>query len=123
MIDFKNGSFIKLSKTNNDAAKDVLSLFVSGEEIIGTYKALRDYVVFTNKRIISVNVQGMTGKKKDFTNMPYSKIQVFSIETAGVLDMDSELEVYFSGLGLVKFEFTGTSDIVEIGRRISEAIL
>lgn len=123
MIDFKNGSFIKLSKTNNDAAKDVLPLFVTGEEIIGTYKALRDYVVFTNKRIISVNVQGMTGKKKDFTNMPYSKIQVFSVETAGVLDMDSELELYFSGLGLVKFEFSGNSDIVQIGKRISEAIL
>ena len=65
----------------------------------------------------------MTGKKKDFTNMPYSKVQVFSIETAGVLDMDSELELYFSGLGLVKFEFTGASDIVEIGKRISAAIL
>ena len=123
MIDFKNGSYIKLSKTNNDAAKDVLPLFVPGEEIIGTYKALRDYVVFTNKRIIAVNVQGMTGKKKDFTNMPYSKIQVFSIETAGVLDLDSELEVYFSGLGLVKFEFSGNSDIVAIGRQISGAIL
>ena len=123
MIDFKNGSFVKLSKTNEDAAKDVLPLFVPGEEIIGVYKAMRDYVVFTNKRIISVNVQGMTGKKKDFTNMPYSKVQVFSIETAGVLDMDSELELYFSGLGLVKFEFTGASDIVEIGKRISAAIL
>lgn len=123
MIDFKNGSYVKLSKTNNDAAKDVLPLFVSGEEIIGTYKALCDYVVFTNKRIIAVNVQGMTGKKKDFTNMPYSKIQVFSVETAGVLDLDSELEVYFSGLGLVKFEFSGNSDIVAIGRQISEAIL
>ena len=64
MIDFKNGSYVKLSKTNNDAAKDVLPLFVLGEEIIGTYKALRDYVVFTNKRIIAVNVQGMTERKK-----------------------------------------------------------
>ena len=55
--------------------------------------------------------------------MPYSKIQVFSIETAGILDLDSELEVYFSGLGLVKFEFSGNSDIVAIGRQISGAIL
>lgn len=123
MIDFKNGSIIKLSKTNNDAAKNVLPLLVSGEEIIGTYKGIRDYVVFTNKRLISVNVQGMTGKKKDYTNMPYSKIQVFSIETSGVFDMDSELELYFSGVGLVKFEFTGSSDIVKIGQLISNAIL
>lgn len=55
--------------------------------------------------------------------MPYSKISVFSVETAGVLDMDSELEMYFSGLGKVKFEFTGRSNIVEIGRIIGHYAL
>lgn len=123
MIDFKNGSFIKLGKTNPEAANDVLPLLVPGEEIVGVYKAMRDYVVFTTKRIISVNVQGVTGKKKDFTSLPYSKVQVFSVETAGTLDLDSELELWFSGLGLVKFDFTGTSDIVKIGQLISNAIL
>ncbi len=123
MIDFRNNSIIKLSKTSPDAAQAVLPLFVAGEEIIGVYKAIRDYVVFTNKRIISVNVQGVTGKKKDFTSLPYSKIQVFSIETAGTFDLDSELELYFSGLGLVKFEFSGASDIVKIGQLISNIIL
>ena len=84
---------------------------------------MRDYVVFTSKRIISVNVQGMTGKKKDFTSMPYSKIQVFSVETAGVLDLDSELEIYFSGLGKVRFEFSGASDIIQIGQIIASYAL
>ncbi|RFZ77354.1 PH domain-containing protein [Lacrimispora amygdalina] len=119
MIDFKNGSFVKLKKVDNSAASDVVNLFVPNEEIIGCYKGIRDYVVFTNKRIISVNVQGMTGKKKDFTSMPYSKIQVFSVETSGVFDLDSELELYFSGIGKVRFEFTGTSDIVQIGQLIA----
>ena len=123
MIDFKNGSFIKLGKTNPEAANEVLPLLVPGEEIVGVYKAMRDYVVFTTKRIISVNVQGVTGKKKDFTSLPYSKVQVFSVETAGTFDLDSELELWFSGLGLVKFDFTGTSDIVKIGQLISNAIL
>ena len=90
MIDFKNGSFIKLGKTNQEAAKDVLPLLVPGEEIVGVYKAMRDYVVFTTKRIISVKVQGVTGKKKDFTSLPYTKVQVFSVETAGTFDLDSE---------------------------------
>ena len=98
-------------------------LFIDGEELIGEYQALRDFVIFTNKRIIAVNVQGITGKKKDFSTLPYSKIQAFSIETAGVLDLDSELELYFSGLGKVKFEFTGESDIVKLGKLISEKIL
>lgn len=123
MIDFKNGTFVKLKKTGNDVAKDVAQLYVADEQTVSCYKGMRDYVVFTNKRIFSVNVQGMTGKKKDFTSLPYSKIQAFSVETAGVLDMDSELELYFSGLGMVKFEFSGASDIVQIGRIIGEYVL
>lgn len=69
-----------LTGLSDSAAEDVLPLFIEGEEIIGCYKGIRDYVVFTNKRIISVNVQGVTGKKKDYTSLPYSKIQVFSIK-------------------------------------------
>lgn len=94
-----------------------------GEVFIGEYQALRDYIIFTNKRIIAVNVQGITGKKKDFTTLPYSKIQLFSVETSGVLDMDSELDLYYSGTGLIKFEFTGASDIVNISRIIGEYLL
>jgi hypothetical protein len=106
MIDFKNGTFVKLKDTGTFKNQDLVApLFVPGEEFIGEYQGIRDFVVFTNKRVISVNVQGMTGKKKDFTSMPYSKISVFSVETAGVLDLDSELEMYFSGVGKVKFEF------------------
>lgn len=123
MIDFKNGLIVKLAKANNDIAEDVLPLFIQGEEIISSYKAIRDYVVFTTKRIISVNVQGITGKKKDFTSLPYKKVQAFSVETSGVLDLDSELELWFSGLGSVKFEFTGSSDIVKIGQVIGQYIL
>lgn len=124
MIDFQNKSIIKLSKINPDSvAGSVAPLFVPGETIIGAYKAMRDYIVFTDKRIISVNVQGVTGKKKDFTSLPYSKIQVFSVETAGTLDLDSELELYFSGLGKVKFEFSGANDIVKLGQLIGSFIL
>ena len=112
MVDFKNGAVIKLSKTKNFVHEDVVRpLFISDEEFIGEYQAIRDYV------------QGITGKKKDFTTLPYSKIQAFSVETSGVLDLDSELELYFSGLGKVKFEFTSGSDIVTLGKLISEKIL
>lgn len=123
MIDFKNGSIFKLKKVDNGYSKDVEPLMVAGEEIIGCYKAIRDYVVFTNKRVIAVNVQGVTGKKKDFSTLPYSKLQAFSVETAGVIDLDSELELYYSGLGRVKFDFTGASDIISIGQAIGSYIL
>mgnify|MGYP006069198757 FL=1 len=124
MIDFKNGSYVKMKKSKGFTNEQMVTpLFIPGEEFIGEYQAMRDFVVFTNKRVIAVNVQGLTGKKKDFTSLPYSKVQVFSIETSGTFDLDSELELCFSGIGMVKFEFTGASDIVEIGRTIGEYVL
>lgn len=124
MIDFKNASYLKLKKTSTgQLSNNLLKLLVPDEQIIGVYSSFRDYVVFTDKRFIAVNVQGLTGKKQDFTSMPYKNINVFSIETAGNFDMDSELELYFSGIGKVKFEFTGASDIIEIGKIISTYVL
>ncbi|MBR2883689.1 MAG: PH domain-containing protein, partial [Clostridia bacterium] len=70
-----------------------------------------------------INIQGMTGKKKDITSLPFSKVQAFSTETAGVLDMDSELELWFSGLGKVKLEFAGNTDIGKICKLISDLVL
>ncbi len=119
MVDFENNNIFKLKKVDNKAVGSNLeALLIPDESIIGTYKAIRDYVVFTDKRVICVNLQGV-GKKQDLTSMPYSKIIVFSVETSGLLDISSELVLYFSGLGRVIFEFTGESDIIRIGKIIS----
>lgn len=124
MIDFTNSAYVKMKQIDpNMVMGDVQPLLINGEQVISAYKAMRDYCVFTTKRVIAVNVQGMTGKKKDFTSLPYSKVSAYSVETSGVLDMDSELEMYFSGLGKVKFEFSGASDIVRIGQIIGTFIL
>lgn len=124
MIDFQNASFLKLKVVNNDTFANMITpLFTDQETIIQSFQTIRDGVVFTNKRIFAINVQGLTGKKKDFTSLPYSKIQAFSIETAGVLDMDCELELWFSGLGKVKFEFTNNIDISTICKTISNFVL
>lgn len=119
MIDFKNPEFLKLKAASGSFNSELAPLLVNGEEIVGCYKSIRDGVAFTNKRIFIINIQGMTGKKKDITSLPYSKIQAFSTETAGVFDMDSELEMWFSGLGKVKLEFTGSTNIAEICKMIS----
>ena len=118
MIDFDNKGFFKL-KQNNEYAERVADLLLDGERVIDAYKSMRDGVVFTNKRIIAVNVQGITGSKKDFTSLPYKNIVAYSVETSGTFDLDSELEIYFSSLGKVKFEFTGKTSIVEISKLIS----
>ncbi len=124
MIDFQNASFMKLKPVPASHFESILSpMFIAGEQIIGTFQSIRDGVVFTNKRIISINVQGITGKKKDFTSLPYSKIQAFSVETAGVFDLDSELELWFSGMGKVRFEFVSRADVPGICRMISGFVL
>ena len=124
MIDFQNKKVFKLSKAKEkNIPKEIYELMIDGEEIIGYYSALRDYVVFTNKRLIACNVQGIAGSKKDFSSLPYSKLQAFSIETAGTLDMDAELTLCDSGLGNIKFDFSAGGEIKEIGKIISSYVL
>ena len=94
MIDFKNPTAYKLTAADPSAYQAMLQpMMIPDEEIIQAYKTVRDAIVFTNRRIFAINLQGLTGKKKDISSLPYSKIQAFSVETAGVLDIDSELEL------------------------------
>ena len=123
MIDFKNPEFLKLKPVGPDDYPLVKNILIEGEYILLATKSVRDGVVFTNKRVVSVNVQGITGKKVDYTSLPYSKVSAFSVETAGVLDLDSELEMWFAGLGKVRFEFISKADITGICRMISAHIL
>ena len=124
MIDFSNGSVFKLSAIHpQEIGPAVAPLMIQGEQIVACFKAMRDFVVFTDKRLIAVNVQGMTGKKRDFTSLPYSKVQAFSIETAGTFDLDAELDLWFSGLGNVRLEFKGNADIRQLGQMIATYVL
>lgn len=124
MIDFKNAEYLKLKPVDSKAYDDMITpMFVPGEEILSSFQTIRDGVVFTNKRIFVINVQGITGKKKDFTSLPYSKIQAYSVETAGTFDLDSELELWFSGLGKIKLEFVSRANVSEICKMISMHVL
>nr|WP_264085075.1 PH domain-containing protein [Kibdelosporangium phytohabitans] len=120
VIDFQKNTVFKLSPAKVDnLAPEVAPILIQGEQVLLAFKAVRDYVVFTTKRLIAVNVQGVTGKKKDYTSLPYSKIQAFSIETAGTFDLDAELDLWFSGLGSVRLEFRGGANIRQIGQLIA----
>jgi hypothetical protein len=124
MIDFKNATFAKLRPVDEKVfVSDLIPMFSKEENIIAAYQGIRDGVVFTNKRIIAINVQGLSGKKKDFTSMPYNRIQVYSVETSGLLDNDTELDLWFSGLGHVRFEFIRSMNVADICRLISEKVL
>lgn len=104
---------------------EVNGLLIGGEEVVMAFQTIRDQLLFTNKRIISIDVQGITGKRKSFSSMPYSKIQYFSIQTPGFAEAfpDSELFIMFSNTFTAKFEFKESVDIGKIGRMISEYVL
>ena len=124
MIDFGKDAVFKLKPVDmNSGVTMVQPLLIDWESVIMTFQAIRDMVVFTNKRIITINVQGISGKKKDYSSLPYAKIQAFSVETAGSFDLDSEMELWFSGLGKVKLEFGGSVDIRGICKFIGDFVL
>ena len=126
MINFNNNSAWDLKPINVAEVRDeVNGLLIDGEEIAAAFKTIRDQLIFTNKRIISVDVQGITGKRKSFSSMPYSKVQFFSIQTPGFAELipDSELVLTFSNGFVAKFEFKGNTNIGKIGRMISDYVL
>ena len=124
MIDFTNGSFVKLRQVDNEEGNSLVGdLLIDDEQIFSSFKGMRDMVIFTNRRIIAVNVQGFTGKKKDFSSLPYSKIQAFSFETAGTFDLDAEMELWFSGLGKVRFDFNTQFDVRQFSKFIGQYVL
>ncbi|WP_460867921.1 PH domain-containing protein [Nocardioides pakistanensis] len=65
----------------------------------------------------------MAGRRRDYTSLPLSKIQAWSVETAGTFDLDSELELWFSGLGKVRLEFKGNVNIQHISQLIGHHVL
>ena len=126
MINFNKNSVFNLKEIPLDSVrKEVSGLMVPGEEMLMAFKTVRDQLVFTNKRIISIDVQGMTGMRKSYSSMPFSRVQFFSIQTPGFAELfpDTELMIHFSNGFEAKFEFKGRVNIGEIGRVISEQVL
>lgn len=108
---------------NNDGRELYDFLLVDGEEILLSYKSIRDRLILTNKRFIVVDVQGLTGRKKEYMSIAYSKLSAFSCESAGSFDIDAELKIWASGIGKVEFEFTKNTDVRPIAKLISNLTL
>lgn len=103
--------------------KEVFDFLVADEDLIQAFETIRDQVIFTTKRILVINVQGITGKKKSYISYPYSKVQYFGIETAGVLDIDSELILAFNDGSKLSFDFRSNVDIIKISKCIAQFVL
>jgi hypothetical protein len=80
-----------------DLHKRLDGVLIDGEEPQLAFRIVRDFFVFTQHRLILVDIQGMTGSKVDYTSVPYRAITRFSVETAGTFDLESELRIWVSG--------------------------
>ncbi|PGZ96200.1 cytoplasmic protein [Bacillus pseudomycoides] len=78
--------------------RDLQAIMLDDEQVEHAYKLIRDLIVFTNRRMILVDKQGMTGKKTEYHSIPYKSITQYSIETAGHFDLEAELKIWISGM-------------------------
>ncbi|MFP3791083.1 PH domain-containing protein [Bacillus subtilis] len=114
---FIDGLLGNASTLPTAAVKEELAhILLEGEKVEAAFKLVRDLIVFTNKRLILVNKQGITGKKTEFQSIPYKSISRFSVETAGRFDLDSELKIWISGAELpaVSKQFKKDESIYDI---------
>lgn len=99
-------------------------ILTSTERVERAYQLIRDLIVFTNKRLIFVDKQGITGKKIEYHSIPYRSIIHFSIETAGHFDLDAELKIWISGNPEpIEKEFNDRLNIYEVQKVLAQYIL
>jgi len=80
----------------DELVKQYGRLLTENEEIELGFKLIRDTFIFTNKRLILVDIQGITGSKTEYKSITYHSISRFSIETAGTFDLEAELKIWIS---------------------------
>lgn len=101
---------------------DVEGMLVSGEEAFVAYKTVRDSAIFTNKRLIMRDAQGLTGKKVEIYSLPYTAINMWSSENAGTLDFNSEIELWTKA-GRIKIKLNRGVDVRRIDALIAARVL
>lgn len=99
-------------------------LLADGEELLAAYRVLRDMMVFTTKRLIFVNKQGVTGTKVEYLTVPYERITRFSKESAGILDLEAELKIWIVGQREpIQRTFTRNDNVNAVYQLLSNAVL
>ncbi|RNI12993.1 PH domain-containing protein [Methanohalophilus sp. RSK] len=117
---FGNAGVVEPEKLESDYGQ----LMCDGETIEIGFVVIRDTFIFTNKRLIVVDVQGVTGKKRSYLSIPYDKISKYSIETAGHFDLDAELKIWIgSDPRPIEKTFNKKVDIYELQKVLSTHVL
>ena len=102
--------------------EDVSQLLVEGEQAVAAFKTFRDSAIFTTKRLIVRDAQGVTGKKVEIYSLPYSAINMWSSENAGKLDWNAEIELW-TRAGHIKVKLGKGADVRRLDNLIAWAVL
>lgn len=113
------------SKIDSSKIQQEFSQILAPEERVEhAYQLIRDYFVFTNKRFVLVDKQGLTGSKVEYHSIPYKSITHFSVETAGTFDLDAELKIWISGTVIpIQKKFNKKLSIYEVQSVLANYIL
>jgi hypothetical protein len=100
-------------------------LLCDGEEIELGFKLIRDMFIFTNKRLILVDKQGLTGSKTEYKSISYKSISRFSVETAGTFDLDAELKIWVSSelQPSIKKQFNKSVNVYDVQKVLAHHVL
>ncbi|BAQ13347.1 PH domain-containing protein [Clostridium botulinum] len=120
-----NGLMGNASEVNiMEVEKEYSNILAQNERVEKAYKLIRDMFIFTNKRLILVDKQGMTARKTEYHSIPYKAITHFSIETAGNFDLDAELKIWISGTQLpIEKQFNKSLNIYELQSVLANYVL
>lgn len=112
------------SDADIDAVRaDLEPMLLPDEDVDLAFRVVRDLFVFTDLRLIIVDKQGMTGRKRHIQSIPYRAITMFAIETAGNFDADSELTLWLSGQSPLLRQLSRRADIAGIQRALANGVL
>jgi len=98
------------------------NVLMDGEHIEMEFKGLRDGMLFTDRRIVVLNSQGITGKKVEVSSFPWKSITAYSIENSGTMDLDAELKICGSGWGVCEVQMTKGTDVRAVAQFINSKI-
>jgi hypothetical protein len=100
-------------------------LLIDGEEVELGFKLFRDVFMFTNKGLIFIAIQGLTGSKIEYKSMPYKSISRFSLETAGTFDLDAELKIWMfnENIPSVSKKFNKSVNVYDVQKYLACKVL
>ncbi len=111
--------------TVENITEEFSDLLCDNETVEAGFKLIRDMFIFTNKRLILVDKQGVTGRKTEYLSIAYKSISKFCVENSGTFDLDAELKIWVSSeqLPSIVKKFNKSVNVFEVQKVLANHVL